>query len=185
MAFIKRCCFISYHHADQEAVDQFIRTFDHSWDGFTARGLGQEMDQDIIDSTDTDYVMRRIREKYLKGSSVTLVMLGAHTWSRRYIDWEIQASLRRGVGITPNGLLGIKLPTFSGVFPERMSKNLLSAADKAAGRDCYARHMEYPTSVDSLVGAIEQAYGHRTSHANLIVNPRERFSYNKQVTSAA
>lgn len=181
---IKRKCFISYHHADQAEVDHFIRTFDHGLDCFTARGLGQEMDQDIIDSTDTDYVMGRIRARYLVGSSVTLVMLGAHTWSRRYVDWEIQSSLRQGA-TTPNGLLGIKLSTFSGVFPQRMDINLLSAADKAAGEDCYARHIVYPATEQALVNAIEQAYGHRTTHAHLIRNPRERMVYNKTVTSAA
>jgi MTH538 TIR-like domain (DUF1863) len=78
------------------------------------------MAEDIIDSDDTDYVMRRIREVYLKGSTVTLVMLGRCTWARRYVDWEIQASLRQDRGIVPNGLLGIKLPSFQkngGTFP--------------------------------------------------------------------
>lgn len=182
---IKRKCFVSYHHADQAAVDHFIRTFDHGLDCFTARGLGQEMDPDIINSTDTDYVMSRIRALYLKGSSVTLVMLGAHTWSRRYVDWEIQSSLRSGMNTTPNGLLGIKLPTFSGVFPERMNLNLLSEADSAAGKDCYARHIPYPLTEQDLVSAIEHAYDRRSTHSHLIRNPRDRMGYNKTVTSAA
>jgi hypothetical protein len=68
MAIVRRKCFISYHHADQREVDQFVRGFDHEHDTFIARGLGQEMSQDIIDSNDTDYVMRRIRELFLKDS---------------------------------------------------------------------------------------------------------------------
>ena len=34
------------------------------------------MEQDIIDSDNTDYVMSRIRELYLKDSTVTIVLIG-------------------------------------------------------------------------------------------------------------
>lgn len=186
MAAVKRKCFISYHHADQDEVNEFIRTFDHGFDCFTARGLGEEMSKDIIDSTDTDYVMSQIRARYLKGSSVTLVMIGRHTWARRYVDWEVQSSLRQGRETTPNGLLGIKLPSYAeGRFPQRFSMNLLSDEAKKAGKtDCYARHITYPTSIESLESAIEAAYQRRTTHAHLIVNPRDRFANNKTIVTA-
>jgi hypothetical protein len=186
MALTKRKCFISYHHADQNEVNEFIRIFDHALDCFTARGLGEEMSKDIIDSTDTDYVMSRIRALYLKGSSVTLLMIGRHTWSRRYVDWETQASLRQDRDVVPNGLLGIKLPSYNGgTFPERFTMNLMTdAAKKANQPDCYARHMTYPASVVALESAIEAAHQRRTTHAHLIVNPRERFKNNKTVVTA-
>ncbi len=111
MSEVKHKVFISYHHDDQDEVGGFIETFDHERNVFIARALGVGMEQDIIDSTDTGYVMRRIRESYLKDSTVTIVLIGKCTWARRYIDWEIQASLRHGVTVTPNGLLGIKLPS--------------------------------------------------------------------------
>lgn len=177
MAAMRRKCFLSYHHADQDAVDTFVRNFDHSHDAFIARGLGQEMAQDIIDSTDTDYVMRRIREVYVRDSSVTLVMIGRCTWARRYVDWEIQASLRHSDQTLPNGLLGVKLPSYAnGAFPDRFNKNL-----KQEGQaDCYARHMPYPSSSDDLWAAIEAAHQRRTTHRHLLVSPRERFTYNRQ-----
>ena len=50
--------FISYHHADQDEVEEFVDTFDHERDVFITRALGVEMEQDIIDSDDPDYVMR-------------------------------------------------------------------------------------------------------------------------------
>jgi hypothetical protein len=176
MTAARRECFISYHHADQAAVDQFVRYFDHDFDCFIGRGLGQEMPGDVINSTNTDYVMSRIRELYLEDSTVTIVMLGRCTWARRYVDWEIQSSLRRGEYTTPNGLLGIKLPSFS-EFPQRFNDNLSSDWPRV---DCYARHMDYPDSAQSLVAAIEAAFQRRTSHAHLIVNRRERNEYNRQ-----
>lgn len=159
-------------------VQDFIQTFHHEQGAFTGRGLGliQEMAEDIIDSDDTDYVMRRIREVYLKGSTVTLVMLGRCTWARRYVDWEIQASLRQDRGIVPNGLLGITLPSYpksGGTLPERLRMNL-------TGHDsCYARWMGYPNDTGILVNEIEAAYQRRATHAQSIVNPRERFGYNR------
>ncbi len=177
MAVVRRKCFISYHHADQDEVSQFVRDFDHELDTFIARGLGQEMSEDIVNSTNTDYVMQRIRQLYLSDSTVTLVMLGRCTWARRYVDWEIQASLRQGQTVTPNGLLAIKLPSYpssGGQYPQRLNENLL-------GHDnCFARWIAYPSSTDALVNAIESAHGRRTTHAKYIVNRRDRFAYNKR-----
>lgn len=173
----RRNCFISYHHADQNAVDSFVRTFDHAWDVLTARGLGREMTDDIIDSNDTDYVMSRIRQDFLKGSSVTIVMIGRCTWARRYVDWEIQASLRQDRGIVPNGLLGVKLPSYppNGPFPERFNANLMQSGQT----DCYARWIEYPANVATLQSAVEAAFQRRTTHAHLIKNPQDRFRHNR------
>lgn len=178
MATVRHKCFISYHHADQNAVNQFVRDFDHDIDCFIARGLGEEMTDDIIDSTNTDYVMSQIRKRFLSESTVTLVLLGKCTWARRYVDWEIQSSLRRGETTIPNGLLGIKLPSYApnDVFPERFNANLINAGEA----DCFARHMPYPATTQALVDAIERAYERRTSHAHLIVNPRDRMKNNRQ-----
>lgn len=108
MAIVRRKCFISYHHEDQWYVNKFVDDFDHYADTFIARGLGQSMADEIINSTNTDYVMSQIRVRYLRDSSVTIVLMGPCTWARRYVDWEIQSSLRSGAQTTPNGLLAIK-----------------------------------------------------------------------------
>lgn len=179
---IRHKCFISYHHDDDDEVDEFIRTFDQERDVFIARGLGQEMADEIIQSDNTDYVMRRIRELYLGDSTVTLVLMGKCTWARRYVDWELQSSLRSGDTVTPNGILGIKLPSYGRTahFPDRLNKNLLSDADKQAGRDCYARTIEYPIRKDTLANAIDAAFESRRTSSHLIINPRDRFGYNRQ-----
>lgn len=175
----RRKCFISYHHADQAEVNAFVRTFDHEHNLIISRGLGQEMSQDIINSTDTDYVMSRIRQLYLSDSTVTIVMLGRCTWARRYVDWEIQASLRNGETVTPNGLLGIKLPSYpmqNGTFPNRLDLNLKQSDDQA---DCYARWITYPTSQQALIDAVEAAYQRRSTHQKWINNPRDFMKYNR------
>lgn len=45
-----------------------------------------------FDSNNPEYIMRRIREEKLHDSTVTIVLIGNCTHSRRYVDWEIKAS---------------------------------------------------------------------------------------------
>lgn len=175
----KRRCFISYHHRDELEVREFIRVFSDSWDTFTARALGIEFDDDIVQSNDTDYVMRCIRERYMAYTSVTIVMVGRCTLSRKYVDWEIAASLRNAGG-PANGILGIRLPSYvqGDGYPDRLNDNLLPA-DQVGIRECYARCITYPDSRQTLIDAIEAAYNRRTSHAMLINNTRQRMLYNR------
>jgi len=179
MSDVRHKVFISYHHDDQDEVEQFVETFDHERKVFIARALGIGMEQDIIDSDDTDYVMRRIRELYLGDSTVTILLIGKCTWARRYVDWEIQASLRSGETVTPNGLLGIKLPSYPKRgcrFPNRLKLNLKQSNEQ---EDCYARWIEYPIRKDTLANAIDAAFSRRFTHTKWINNPRERFKYNR------
>lgn len=169
--------FISYHHEDQEDVEEFIETYGDERNVFIARALGVDMEDDIINSDDTDYVMRRIRELYLKDSTVTIVLLGKCTWARRYVDWEIQSSLRNGEKTTPNGLLGIKLLSYkNNGYPDRLNSNLIQDDEQ---KECYARVIDYPVRKDTLRNAIEDAFQARTGRSNYIVNKRDRFKYNR------
>lgn len=171
----RRKCFISYHHADDSVVKAFVDHYDHNHDVFIRRRLGESPD-DLINSTNPDYVMSQIRQRFLLDSTVTIVMMGKCTWARRYVDWEIQASLRQGETRTPNGLIGIKLPTFTS-FPERFNGNLITPGSNQ--EDCYARHYEWGLSVIELQDAIEAAFQRRTTHTKWIRNPRDSMSYNR------
>lgn len=177
MGEVRHKVFISFHHDDQDEVEQFIETFHYERKVFIVRVLGVGMEQDIIDSDDTDYVMRRIRELYLKHSTVTIVLIGKCTWARRYVDWETQASLRHGETVTPNGLLAIVLPSAGKkpIPPDRLKKNLKGENSDEG----YARWYWYPKRKDTLTNWIEDAFQTRTSRAHLIVNPRDRFKYNR------
>ncbi len=161
--------FISYHHENQNAVDGFVRTFDQDRRVMISRIVGGSMASDIeINSSNTDYVMRRIRALYLSDSTVTIVMVGAATWKRKYVDWEIASSLRQGpeVGL-PNGLIGVLVPGITEArLPDRFKDNW--------DRDDtgYARFYQYPKSKMQLRNWIEEAFGARTSRAQMITNGR-------------
>jgi hypothetical protein len=159
-------CFISYHAADKNAVDEFCEKFSGS---FIRRGV--KMEEDIIDSSNTDYVMRRIRELYLQDSTVTIVLIGKCTWARRFVDWEVQASLRQPEDGYPNGLVAIQLWESYTSLPERVNLNVESG---------YSIFYKYPKTSTSLANMIDEAWEARFNKTNLIKNPRDRYMYNRQ-----
>jgi|SRR5438105_9468770 len=117
----------------------------------------------------------------MQNTSVTIVMVGQNAWKRRYVDWQIAASLRNGFGSPANGLLGIKLPSYAyGIqqYPERLDDNL-NAPGAAAGTPCYARCIPYPTNSADLRTAIEEPYQRRQTLSHLINNTRARLGYNR------
>lgn len=170
----KRKVFISFYKGDKAEVDAFIAKWSDQEGVFTAKVLGASDNDDFINSTDTDYVMSQIRKKYLGDSSVTIVLIGSCTHSRRYVDWEVKSSLTRGTS-TPNGLLGIMLPSKgdSAHLPPRLKDNWQS--DEA---NCYARYRSAPTSAAQLGEWIEDAYAARTTRARLIQNSQDMMKNN-------
>jgi len=173
---IKRRVFISHYGGDKNEVDAFIDNFANKQGVFTPYVLGANDNDDFINSTDTDYVMTQIREKYLLDTTVTIVLVGSCTHSRRYVDWEIKSSLRQGE-YTPNGLMGIILPSKgqSAYLPPRLEANWIQGHV-----NCYARYWVYPSSAEILGGWIEDAYSARTTRTALIQNPQDMMKKNTQ-----
>jgi len=101
-SLVKRRIFVSYHHGgDQAYYGEFSAVFGGIYDVIYDHSLKRRLDSDHA-----DYVMRRIREDYVTGSSCTVVLVGRETWKRKYVDWEIKATLDK-----EHGLIGIYLPT--------------------------------------------------------------------------
>ena len=107
-------CFISFKKEDQwyrNKIDDLFSVSD-----IINKGLDR-----VIDSYDGDYIMKTIRQDYLKDSTVTVFLIGTHSsenegfdyMGRRknyFIERELQASLYNGEGNTRNGILGVVLP---------------------------------------------------------------------------
>lgn len=168
-------CFISYHKADQVEVDKFIKDFSTDGQCLIYRAV-REMDQNIIDSTDCPYVMRRIRELYLTDSTVTIILVGQCTWARRYVDWEIASTLRNDQNNKRSGLMGILLPSANKrpfpSIPPRFKANLDDEKK-------YARYYYYPTGIAQLTGWIEDAFQARISRAALVDNSLDLYKNNR------
>lgn len=171
----KRNVFISYHHGDDTEVKTFVKKWADTEKVFTAKGLGLRFADDIIDSDDPEYVMVQIRKRYLQDSSVTIVLFGSCTHSRRYVDWEIKSSLRQSKESLPNGLIGIVLPSrgTSAYLASRFEDNWTSGHV-----NCYARYYAAPQTASQLRSWIEDAFSARTTRAKLIVNSSDMMKYN-------
>ena len=97
-------CFISYHVDDMDEVESFLDTLGSE---FIPRSVGVTQEDDFVDRVNDDYIKRTIREKYLTDSTVTIVLLGRCTWSRKFVDWEISSSLRNDSTNRRSGLLAL------------------------------------------------------------------------------
>jgi hypothetical protein len=101
--------FVSYHHARDEA---YRTKFERFGTIFEVLVLGSVNDGDIDQNLATETIRQKIRDEYLRDTSVTVVLIGAETWQRKHIDWEIGSSIRHTEYNTRSGLLGILLPTY-------------------------------------------------------------------------
>lgn len=177
---VQRKAFISYFKGDQIWVDDFVQRWGSEPNSvFIPKVLGVMEDDNFVDSDDPEYILSRIRELYLEDSTVTIVLIGTCTHSRRFVDWEIKSSLRQVLlGPPPNGLMAILLPPLAnGPFPklpERFNNNLVRGRTLLTSGDMgYARYYHYPDSAQTLRAWIEDAYNARTARANLIANPQD------------
>lgn len=171
---IKRKVFISHYRGDRDEVDAFLEQFANRDKVFTPYVLGANDNDDFINSTDPDYVMKKTREKYLQDTTVTIVLIGRCTHSRRYVDWELKSSLSQGV-YALNGVIGIVLPSQNNAayLPPRLEANW-----NKDNKFCYARYWSYPNSAEALAKHIEDAYSARTQRAQWIANSQEMMKYN-------
>jgi hypothetical protein len=161
----RRKVFISHYHRHEAETNTFLRDFG---DVFIRKSVGALGDDNLINSNDPEYVMRRIRSEYIGDSTVTIVLVGSCTHSRRYVDWEIKGSLRQGVDSLPNGLLAIQCAPGGANLPPRFEANW-----KKDNTNCYAKYYRYPLSKEELRQWIEDAYSARKSRSNFIRNSHD------------
>jgi hypothetical protein len=161
----KPSVFVSYHHkGDQWYYNRFSDLFSENYDMFRDTSVDRE-----IDSDDPEYQSRTIRQDYITGSSITVVLCGAETWKRKHVDWEIHATLERC-----HALLGIALPsaprTYDNkvVVPDRYYDNWVRG---------YARWMVWSESPGVMASEIALALKH--ADAKLINNSRPQMRRNR------
>lgn len=66
---------------------------------------------DINENLDDDAIRQKIRDDYLKDSTVTIVLLGIETKNRKNVDWEIYSSMFNGKVNKQSGVLVVNLPS--------------------------------------------------------------------------
>lgn len=92
---VSRHVFISFDHEDMDNVN-LLRgqakndSTDLQFDDYSVK--------EPFDSVNSDYIKREIRKK-IDHCSVTMVYLSDKTASSKWVNWEIEESLRRGKGV--------------------------------------------------------------------------------------
>jgi hypothetical protein len=151
--------FISYHHQnDQYYKDKFASLFDDYYDIFID---GSVSDGDIDDSLQTESIRQKIRDEYLRDTSITLVLIGTETWKRKHIDWEISSSIRDTKYNPRSGLLGILLPTHPNYNADKYLYHLIPPrlADNCQNNyACVYNWRENPSLIKSW---LETAYNNK------------------------
>ena len=141
----KRSIFVSYHHGgDRSYYDAFSRLFADTYQVIEDNSVERE-----IDSDDSDYVIRKIREEFITGSSCTVVLCGADTSNRKFVDWEIKATLDK-----EHGLTAVQLPPNANfLVPERLMDNVSS------GYAVWTNWNSLSQNPATLANLVEQANG--------------------------
>lgn len=103
--------FVSYHHSvyDQPYRNNFENLFANIHDIMVSKSV---QIGEIASNIETETIRQKIRDEYLRDSTVTVVLIGAETWKRKHVDWEIGSSIRQTQNNQRSGLLGIILPTY-------------------------------------------------------------------------
>ncbi len=102
--------FISYHHSEDESYrNRFEKLFADKHEVFISKAV---QIGDINPDIKTETIRQKIRDEYLRDTSVTVVLIGKYTWQRKHVDWEIGSSIRDTELNPRSGLMGIFLPTY-------------------------------------------------------------------------
>lgn len=169
----KHKVFISHYHVDDTKVKEFVDKFAEQYKVFTPKIVGDDYDT-TINSDDSNYIMRKIREDYLTDSTVTIVLIGDETWKRKYVDWEIASTLRNDPNNKRSGLIGIFLPgknSSNTKIPERLQDNIDIG---------YAKLYKYPDyAYAELEKWIDEAYDRKDDSSYEVDNTRPLYKYNR------
>ena len=100
--------FISYHHSRDQSYKNELISLGHRFGVF----IDKSVDTGDIDEDLEDQVIRaKIRDEYLRDSTVTVLLVGLETKNRKHIDWELYSSMFDGTRNKKSGILVINLPS--------------------------------------------------------------------------
>nr|WP_282597825.1 TIR domain-containing protein [Croceivirga thetidis] len=160
---------MSYHHNYDR---KYVRALRKAKRGM--RVADYSLKKDISNYTDQE-IYKVIRNK-MRSCSVTIVLIGERTGHRKWIDWELWASLRGYKNskdprrsFRPKGLLAIYLPVKYHSVPERLQANIDSG---------YAVSMNWRNLERDLESKINYAVWKRDNASHEIDNTLERAERN-------
>ncbi len=153
--------FVSYHHDnDQRYRELFENIFSNTYDIMVSKSV---QIGDIDPNLKTDTIRQKIRDEYLRDSTVTVVLIGTETWKRKHVDWEIAASIRKTEYNPRSGLIGILLPSHPDYNRNTCDKHIIPPR-LADNIDCgFAKIYDWNTNPFQVQEWIHEAFERRNS----------------------
>jgi hypothetical protein len=100
--------FISYHHANDQEYKAALLSVNERFGVF----IDYSVDTGDIDpSLSAQTIRKKIRDEYLRESSVTVLLVGTRTAGRKHIDWELYSSMIDGQVNKKSGIVVVQLPS--------------------------------------------------------------------------
>lgn len=143
-----RRVYFSFHYDDIWKVNQIRNS--HIVEGCTAAGF---MDASLWERVKRrgDAAIKRAIDQGLENTSVTCVLIGARTWERRYVRYEIEQSIERG-----NGLLGIHVYNVKDRFGKTCMRGRVPASLANSGAPIYVwSRTRFADWIDEAAGRAE------------------------------
>lgn len=107
----KHKVFISYHHENDQSYKDALVKWNESVEVFIDKSVDTG---DISDELSDEEIRVKIRDEYLRDSTVTIVLVGKDTAGRKHVDWEIYSSMKDGPVNKKSGIVVILLPSVTG-----------------------------------------------------------------------
>lgn len=106
----KHKVFVSYHHLNDQHYKNQLMLLNTVYDLF----IDGSVDTGDIDENLSDQAIReKIRDDYLRDTTVTIVLVGTETAQRKHVDWELYSSMFDGVVNKKSGILVVNLPSIN------------------------------------------------------------------------
>ena len=102
--------FISYHHKNDQLYKEKLLEINSQNQIFIDMSVDTG---DIDDDLSDERIREIIRDDYLRDSTVTILLVGLDTSSRKHIDWELFSSMFDGKRNKKSGIIVIYLPSTS------------------------------------------------------------------------
>ena len=100
--------FISYHHKNDQTYKNALIKMGTNFGVFIDRSVDTG---DISEHLSDETIREKIRDEYLRDSTVTILLAGVETKSRKHIDWELYSSMFDGARNKKSGILVVNLPS--------------------------------------------------------------------------
>lgn len=104
----KHKVFISYHNTNDQWAKEALLKCNEENDIFID---GSVDTGDISDDLSDEEIRKKIRDEYLRETTVTILLVGTETKNRKHIDWELYSSMYDGNKNKKSGILVIQLPS--------------------------------------------------------------------------